>query len=106
MIVVNQAFGGLLVTVVGRYADNILKGFAASLSIIISVVMSVYLFGFSIDLQFVCGAAMVIGAIVMYSIRKTAADHTSSSSMGAVEGQRTDSRSDVETLHLKSVVVK
>ena len=106
MSVLNQAFGGLLVAVVVRYADNIFKGFAASLSIVISVVMSVYLFGFSIDLQFVCGAAMVIGAIVMYSRLKTAACHTLSSSLGAVGGHRTDSRSGVETLHLRAVVVK
>uniref|UniRef100_A0A8C3KXD8 Solute carrier family 35 member A2 n=1 Tax=Calidris pygmaea TaxID=425635 RepID=A0A8C3KXD8_9CHAR len=45
-VVVNQAAGGLLVAVVVRYADNILKGFATALSIVASTVASVHLFGF------------------------------------------------------------
>uniref|UniRef100_A0A8C3P8V4 Solute carrier family 35 member A2 n=1 Tax=Chrysemys picta bellii TaxID=8478 RepID=A0A8C3P8V4_CHRPI len=44
-VVLNQAFGGLLVAVVVKYADNILKGFATSLSIVASTVASMYLFG-------------------------------------------------------------
>lgn len=35
-----QALGGLVVAVVIKYADNILKGFATSLSIIISALIS------------------------------------------------------------------
>ncbi|XP_071818264.1 UDP-N-acetylglucosamine transporter-like isoform X1 [Apostichopus japonicus] len=62
-----QAFGGLLVAVVVKYADNILKGFATSLSIIISTVVSVYLFGFTINLQFCVGAGLVLIAIFTYS---------------------------------------
>uniref|UniRef100_A0A8D0KW16 Solute carrier family 35 member A2 n=1 Tax=Strix occidentalis caurina TaxID=311401 RepID=A0A8D0KW16_STROC len=45
-VVVNQAAGGLLVAVVVRYADNILKGFATALSILASTLASVHLFGF------------------------------------------------------------
>uniref|UniRef100_A0A8C0H6Q5 Solute carrier family 35 member A2 n=1 Tax=Chelonoidis abingdonii TaxID=106734 RepID=A0A8C0H6Q5_CHEAB len=44
-VILNQAFGGLLVAVVVKYADNILKGFATSLSIVASTVASMYLFG-------------------------------------------------------------
>lgn len=62
-----QAFGGLLEAVVVKYADNILKGFATSLSIIISTVVSVYLFGFTINLQFCVGAGLVLIAIFTYS---------------------------------------
>jgi UDP-sugar transporter A1/2/3 len=43
-----NATGGLLVAVVVKYADNILKGFACSLAIIISSVISIFLFGFQV----------------------------------------------------------
>ena len=38
-VVVNQAFGGLLIAVVMKYADNIVKGFATSIAIIVSTVL-------------------------------------------------------------------
>jgi len=44
----------LIVAFVVRYADNILKGFASSFSIILSSICSVYLFGFFVKLV-VCG---------------------------------------------------
>ncbi|XP_051525931.1 UDP-galactose translocator-like [Myxocyprinus asiaticus] len=69
-VIFNQAFGGLLVAVVVKYADNILKGFATSFSIIVSTITSVYLFGFHVDLIFTLGAGLVIGAVYMYSLPK------------------------------------
>ncbi|XP_043936199.1 UDP-galactose translocator [Protopterus annectens] len=72
-VIFNQAFGGLLVAVVVKYADNILKGFATSISIIVSTVMSVYLFGFHIDILFTVGAGLVIGAVYMYSLPRAPA---------------------------------
>ena len=61
-----QAFGGLLVAVVVKYADNILKGFATSFSIILSCVVSIYLFNFHLNVQFVAGTVLVIVAIYLY----------------------------------------
>ncbi|XP_038054152.1 UDP-galactose translocator-like isoform X3 [Patiria miniata] len=61
-----QAFGGLTIAVVVKYADNILKGFATSVSIIISTVAAVYLFHFQVNLQFCLGAGLVISAIFLY----------------------------------------
>ncbi|XP_022097328.1 UDP-galactose translocator-like isoform X2 [Acanthaster planci] len=61
-----QAFGGLTVAVVVKYADNILKGFATSVSIIVSTVAAVYLFHFQVNVQFCIGAGLVIGAIFFY----------------------------------------
>ncbi|XP_046683723.1 UDP-N-acetylglucosamine transporter isoform X1 [Homalodisca vitripennis] len=66
-LVVLQAGGGLMVAMVVKYADNILKGFATSLAIIISCMVSVYLFDFLITLQFVAGASMVIASVFLYS---------------------------------------
>ena len=59
-LVVLNATGGLLVAVVIKYADNILKGFACSLAIIITCFVSVLLFGFQLSIQFIVGAAFVI----------------------------------------------
>jgi len=60
LVVINQALGGLLVSLVVRYADNILKGFATSLSIILSSVISFKLFDFQPSYHFIFGAMLVM----------------------------------------------
>lgn len=67
-VISQQAFGGLLVAVVVKYADNILKGFATSLAIILSCIVSVFLFAFHITLKFAGGAGLVILAVYLYSL--------------------------------------
>ncbi|XP_075553428.1 UDP-galactose translocator-like isoform X3 [Dermacentor variabilis] len=67
IVILLQALGGLLVAVVVKYADNILKGFATSLAIVLSCVVSVYAFEFHLSWQFVAGAALVMGSIFLYS---------------------------------------
>uniref|UniRef100_A0A8C9SUI5 Solute carrier family 35 member 2 n=1 Tax=Scleropages formosus TaxID=113540 RepID=A0A8C9SUI5_SCLFO len=101
-VIFNQAFGGLLVAVVVKYADNILKGFATSFSIIVSTVTSVYLFGFHVDLLFTLGAGLVIGAVYMYSLPK-AVVHSSSSSSASTVSASAHNRNDFLP---KSVLVK
>ncbi|KIJ44324.1 hypothetical protein M422DRAFT_47409 [Sphaerobolus stellatus SS14] len=61
-----QVFGGLVTAVVIKYSDNILKGFATSLSIIISFLASVALFDFKITPHFVLGASTVLFATFLY----------------------------------------
>ncbi|ORZ03036.1 nucleotide-sugar transporter-domain-containing protein [Syncephalastrum racemosum] len=63
-----QAFGGLVVALVVKYADNILKGFATSISIILSSLLSIWLFNFSLTGTFVLGAAFVIYATYLYGL--------------------------------------
>lgn len=75
VVVSQQAVGGLIVAVVVKYADNILKGFATSLSIILSCIASVFLFDYVITLKFTLGAALVILAIYLYG-RPTSAKQT------------------------------
>ncbi|GLH12923.1 UDP-galactose transporter senju [Gryllus bimaculatus] len=77
-LVVLQAGGGLIVAVVVKYADNILKGFATSLAIVISCVVSVYLFNFNLTSQFVSGALLVICSIFMYNYRPKTSDSQTS----------------------------
>ena len=66
MVVVLHAGGGLLVAMVVKYADNILKGFATSLSILFSCVVSYFLFDFRANSQFAMGAACVLYAAYSY----------------------------------------
>ncbi|CAB0043147.1 unnamed protein product [Trichogramma brassicae] len=66
-LVILQACGGLIVAMVVKHADNILKGFATSLAIVISCVASIYLFEFQLTFKFALGAAFVICSIFMYS---------------------------------------
>ena len=62
-----QVLGGLITALVIKYADNILKGFATSLSIIISCLASVALFNFPLTFTFALGASVVLAATWMYS---------------------------------------
>ncbi|XP_039458648.1 solute carrier family 35 member A3b isoform X1 [Oreochromis aureus] len=62
-----QALGGLIVAVVIKYADNILKGFATSLSIIVSTLISYFLLkDFNPTSVFFLGAVLVIAATFLY----------------------------------------
>lgn len=66
-LVLLNASGGLIVAVVVKYADNILKGFATSLAIVLACIFQVYLFDFVITLQFIIGAALVMFSVFLYS---------------------------------------
>lgn len=66
-VVTVQAAGGLIVAVVVKYADNVLKVFATSFSIVVSCLITAILFDFRPSFQFVIGASLVVIATVMYS---------------------------------------
>jgi len=66
-VVCLQAFGGLVVALVIKYADNILKNFATSVAIVTSVIVSVLFLGFHLTFTFVIGAACVIAAVMLYT---------------------------------------
>jgi Nucleotide-sugar transporter len=51
-----------------QYSDNILKGFATSLSIVLSFLASVELFDLPITISFLVGASVVLGATWMYNM--------------------------------------
>uniref|UniRef100_A0A0K0DJB5 UDP-galactose transporter n=1 Tax=Angiostrongylus cantonensis TaxID=6313 RepID=A0A0K0DJB5_ANGCA len=63
-----SAFGGLVVAVVIKFADNILKAFATSFAILLNCVLSYFLFNFRPTIFFVVGACCVVGAVFVYSI--------------------------------------
>ena len=62
-----QTFGGLITAVVIKYSDNILKGFATSLAIILSFLASVALFDFKLTPSFLVGSTTVLAATWMYN---------------------------------------
>eukprot|EP01038_Epipyxis_sp_PR26KG_P010847 gene10847-14560_t len=70
-VILLQAVGGLVVAVVVKYADNILKGFAAAFSIITSCILSYFFFEFKPTFKFVVGATLVNIATYMYSYQHT-----------------------------------
>lgn len=65
-LIILQAGGGLIVAVVVKYADNILKGFATSLAIVLSCLASIVLFSFQLTLQFTMGTILVIVSVFLY----------------------------------------
>ena len=50
-----------------RYADNVLKVFATSFSIVVSCIISALFFDFHATMAFVVGASLVVMATVIYS---------------------------------------
>lgn len=65
--VLTQTFGGLVTAIVIRYSDNIMKGFATSLSIVLSFLASVALFDYHLTLAFMIGASIVLAATFLYN---------------------------------------
>lgn len=66
-VVTVQAVGGLIVAVVVKYADNVLKVFATSFSIVVSCILSAIFFDFHASFAIIVGASMVVMATVLYS---------------------------------------
>ncbi|XP_067641769.1 UDP-N-acetylglucosamine transporter [Eurosta solidaginis] len=82
-----QAGGGLIVAVVVKYADNILKGFATSLAIVISCIASIYIFDFKLTLSFAGGAGLVIASIFLYGYAPKKSGTTNSTTTATQKSQ-------------------
>lgn len=68
LTVLLQAFTGIVVSLVIASADNILKGFATSLSTLLSTFISVYYFNVVVTPNFLYGAVLVLFSIHMYGL--------------------------------------
>mmetsp|Transcript_12068 Transcript_12068/g.25543 ORF Transcript_12068/g.25543 Transcript_12068/m.25543 type:complete len:450 (-) Transcript_12068:49-1398(-) len=62
-----QAGGGLLVAAVMKYADNVLKGLATGVSVIVSSAGSAALFGTPINTYFTIGASTILMSVYLFS---------------------------------------
>lgn len=68
IVIFLQAFGGLVVAAVIKYADNILKTFANATSILLTGIVSFLLLNeFALTVLFLTGSALVTAATVLYS---------------------------------------
>lgn len=67
-VILSQAYGGLLIGLVVKYADNILKVFATSISIILSSLVGIFYFAeLNFTLNFGVGLVLVLTSTVLYS---------------------------------------
>jgi len=66
-IILVATFGGILVAIVVQYTDNITKGFATSISIILNCLISSLIFDFQLTLIFIIGTGVVISSSILYS---------------------------------------
>ncbi|CAK0845549.1 unnamed protein product, partial [Prorocentrum cordatum] len=57
-----QGLRGLLIAIAIRYTDNIMKNIATSLSIVLSAVVSAFVFGTQLTAMFLAGASLVNAA--------------------------------------------
>merc|ERR1711959_444507 len=62
LMTVNNVFGGLIVALVIKHADNILRGFATALATVLATLGSVFCFGFELHASFFCGTLLVVAS--------------------------------------------
>jgi UDP-sugar transporter A1/2/3 len=67
IVVLLQAGGGLLVAAIIKYADNVLKGLATGVSVVVSTIGSMLLFGTPLTLQFVVGAVVILTSVYFFT---------------------------------------
>lgn len=105
VLVLLQSAGGLLVAAVMKYADNVLKGLATGVSVVVATTASIFLFGTPVNMQFTIGAAFILGSAYYFSnplpismqkfVDTTSAKSSGPSSNGSSNGS--SSNGDVET---------
>jgi len=68
MVITLQGLGGLVIAAVIKYADNILKSFATSMSIVVTGLISYYAMDdFTLSAYFAMGTSLVMAAVFLYS---------------------------------------
>jgi UDP-sugar transporter A1/2/3 len=67
LTVFNSAIGGLIVAGVLKYADSVLKGYATAMSVIMTGVLSMFLFGTQLHTVYFMGIINVVVAVLLYN---------------------------------------
>mmetsp|Transcript_52443 Transcript_52443/g.166799 ORF Transcript_52443/g.166799 Transcript_52443/m.166799 type:complete len:129 (+) Transcript_52443:70-456(+) len=66
LVVCNLAFTGLLVSWVMKYADSIVKVYSTSMAMLVTMVVSIFLFGISPNMQLVLGIITASASLQLY----------------------------------------
>ncbi|CAD5191215.1 unnamed protein product [Musa acuminata subsp. malaccensis] len=69
-MVLNHALSGIAVSMVMKYADNIVKVYSTSVAMLLTAVLSVFLFSFHLSLAFFLGSTVVSVSVYLHSIGK------------------------------------
>nr|GLL45248.1 CMP-sialic acid transporter 4-like [Ipomoea trifida] len=70
LMILNHALSGIAVSMVMKYADNIVKVYATSVAMLLTAVVSVFLFGFHLSLAFFLGSTVVSVSVYLHSAGK------------------------------------
>jgi UDP-sugar transporter A1/2/3 len=65
--VVNSALGGLTVAAVLKFADAVLKGYATALSVVLTGILSMFLFDTKLSVFYFLGMINVIVSMLLYN---------------------------------------
>lgn len=66
VMIANHALSGIAVSLVMKFADNIVKVYSTSVAMILTTLVSIPLFGFELTLPFVLGTAVVSVAVYLH----------------------------------------
>ncbi|XP_020400664.1 UDP-galactose translocator isoform X4 [Zea mays] len=70
LMILNHALSGIAVSMVMKYADNIVKVYSTSVAMLLTAVVSVFLFNFHLSLAFFLGSTVVSVSVYLHSIGK------------------------------------
>lgn len=70
LMILNHALSGIAVSMVMKYADNIVKVYSTSVAMLLTAVVSVFLFRFHLSLAFFLGSTVVSVSVYLHSIGK------------------------------------
>ncbi|KAL9261355.1 CMP-sialic acid transporter 4-like protein [Drosera capensis] len=70
LMIVNHALSGIAVSMVMKYADNIVKVYATSVAMLLTAIISVFLFRFHLSLAFFLGSTIVSVSVYLHSLGK------------------------------------
>ncbi|KAH7678746.1 xylem cysteine proteinase protein [Dioscorea alata] len=69
-MILNHALSGIAVSMVMKYADNIVKVYSTSVAMLLTAIVSVFLFGYHLSIAFFLGSTVVSVAVYLHSIGK------------------------------------
>ncbi|XP_030923728.1 CMP-sialic acid transporter 2-like [Quercus lobata] len=70
LMILNHALSGLAVSMVMKYADNIVKVYSTSVAMLFTAFVSFYLFGFNLSLAFILGTIVVMVSVYLHAVGK------------------------------------